>query len=377
MIPFDNAMRRQVFSLPELLHHQYEDIEPKARKVLSTPEIFSIQRIVLTGCGDSCAAALAAQPAFESLCGLPTEVVPAINLARLYPRGRLGFAPGNPLVIAISNSGEVARVAEAVRRTVEMGAFTLALTGNAQSPVGKACSRVLQLDVPPFESAPGVRSYMVYILALLLLAVRFGEVRGAYTMDEAMAVRMDMLAQADTLTALLPQIDAEVLMDAEKWQALEAFDFVGSGFDYAAGLYGQAKIWEALGGRAMLADSESFLHLNFFMKQPEKIGTVLVANTTNPCHSRNKELLGYLLRLGRPLMVLTDGSEADFGTPARFIPIPKTRYPINMPLTQFAPLALLAGYLAQMRGEEYGRGCKTPWDFAEGGRAVRESEAIY
>ncbi len=48
-----------------------------------------------------------------------------------------------------------------------------------------------------------------------------------------------------------------------------------------------------------------------------------------------------------------------------------------MPLTQFAPLALLAGYLAQMRGEEYGRGCKTPWDFAEGGRAVRESEAIY
>ena len=49
MTQFDNAMRRQVFSLPELIRSQYQDLEPKTRSILSFEEIFNIQRIVLTG----------------------------------------------------------------------------------------------------------------------------------------------------------------------------------------------------------------------------------------------------------------------------------------------------------------------------------------
>ena len=60
----ENALIRQVLSLPELIEQQYNDLEPKARKTLTTPEIFGIQRIVLTGCGDSYAAALATKNAF-------------------------------------------------------------------------------------------------------------------------------------------------------------------------------------------------------------------------------------------------------------------------------------------------------------------------
>ena len=99
-----NAMCRQVWSLPALLRQQYEDLEPKCRKVLTTPEIFSIQRIVLTGCGDSHAAAMATRYVFESLTGIPTEVVPAIELSRFYAEKQLGFAPNNPRVVAVSNS---------------------------------------------------------------------------------------------------------------------------------------------------------------------------------------------------------------------------------------------------------------------------------
>ena len=107
----ENALIRQVLSLPELIEQQYNDLEPKARKALTTPEIFGIQRIVLTGCGDSYAAALATKHAFEMLTNLPCEVVPAIELSRLYSRKQLGFAPCNPLVIAVSNSGSVVRMA--------------------------------------------------------------------------------------------------------------------------------------------------------------------------------------------------------------------------------------------------------------------------
>ena len=44
---FSNAMRDQVFSLPELMRSQYSDLEPKTRTVLTTPEIFDIQHIIL------------------------------------------------------------------------------------------------------------------------------------------------------------------------------------------------------------------------------------------------------------------------------------------------------------------------------------------
>ena len=65
MTQFDNAMRRQVFSLPELIRSQYQDLEPKTRSILSFEEIFNIQRIVLTGCGDSHCAAMAVKHTFE------------------------------------------------------------------------------------------------------------------------------------------------------------------------------------------------------------------------------------------------------------------------------------------------------------------------
>ena len=64
MHKYSNPMSRQVFSLPQLIREQYEDLEPKVRTVLTTPEIFNIQRIVLTGCGDSFAAGMAAKYAF-------------------------------------------------------------------------------------------------------------------------------------------------------------------------------------------------------------------------------------------------------------------------------------------------------------------------
>ncbi len=42
MTQFDNATRRQVFSLPELIRSQYQDLEPKTRSILSFEEIFNV-----------------------------------------------------------------------------------------------------------------------------------------------------------------------------------------------------------------------------------------------------------------------------------------------------------------------------------------------
>ena len=195
MDKYNNPMSRQVESLPELIESQYEDLEPKTRKVLSFQEIYNIQRIVLTGCGDSLAAAMATKHAFEMLTGIPTEVVTAIELSRLYCKKHMGVDCRNPLVIAVSNSGTGARVGEAVARARKHGCYVLGVTGNEESVLGINSDKILKLNIPSFEGAPGTRSYLVSVMSLLLLAIRFGEVRHQYTMDQAMAYRYDIKNQ--------------------------------------------------------------------------------------------------------------------------------------------------------------------------------------
>ena len=101
-----------------------------------------------------------------------------------------------------------------------------------------------------------------------------------------------------------------------------------------------------------------------------------MANTTNPCASRQEEVIRLAAQLGRPLMIVTDGTQADFGVDAVYTRVPHTQTHITMPLTQFVPCALLAGYLAEELGEEYGRACEGPWSFAAGGAGVQKSEIV-
>lgn len=372
----ENALVRQVLSLPDLIEQQYNDLEPKARKVLSTPEIFDIRRIVLTGCGDSYAASLSTKHIFEQLTGLPCETVPAIELSRFYSHEQLGFAPHNPLVIAVSNSGGVARVAEAIQTARKHGAFTLGVTGNRESLLGKSAERIMDLSIPPFESAPGTRSYMVSVMSLLLIAIRIGEVRGRYTMDEAMNMRLDMVEQGRQLNAMLPSLCEQIYARAEQWKDMEAFDFIGSGPDYGAAWFGHTKIFEALGKYAMHINSEEWLHMNFFMRNVDRIGTIVFASTSSPAMSRNRELIRFAHDLTRPLLIITDGDHSDFGVATDYVKVPVTKFSINMTLTQYTPICLLAGYMMDMIGEVDGRGCQGVWHIADGARCIRQSEII-
>lgn len=107
---YENAMLRQVLSVPELLEQVYPDVEPQVRYVLTTPQIFSVKKVVLTSCGDGYAACLAAKRAFERFLQIPIEVVEPLALSRYYQMKWVGESPCDPLVIAVSNSGQVTRV---------------------------------------------------------------------------------------------------------------------------------------------------------------------------------------------------------------------------------------------------------------------------
>ena len=92
--------------------------------------------------------------------------------------------------------------------------------------------------------------------------------------------------------------------------------------------------------------------------------------------SRNRELIQFAHDLTRPLLVITDGEEKDFGVSTNYVRVPSTKYGFNMALTEYAPICLLAGYVMDLIGEVDGRGCEGVWKIADGARCIRQSEMV-
>ena len=88
---FDNMLRRECMDLPALgTHILTEGIEngPEysgIRMALSTPDLVSARKVILTGCGDSWCAAVAGARAFTILGrGVDAEAIPIIDYTRQY-----------------------------------------------------------------------------------------------------------------------------------------------------------------------------------------------------------------------------------------------------------------------------------------------------
>lgn len=370
-IALDNSLRRQSYSLPCLLEEQFDDLKKQADLLFTDEELKGIDQIILTGCGDSYAAGLTLRYELEKLTGITTELVTAIDFSRYYIKKRLSE---KTLVIIISISGNGARILEVVKKAGKSGAVTLAITRNRDSDIGNTAEKVFELHISRFESGPGNRNYFVSLLALILFGIRTGYVRKVIS-DEEMRIFYDEIhRQGKVLEDLLPKIDDGLFELAKAWKDKRGFDFVGSGMDYGNAWFSHAKILEITGAFAMHINSEEWFHMNNFVKSISSCGTMMLASVHSPGFSRTKEAVRYAARLGRPLCVITDGSSEDFEADAYYIQIPHSDFMPAMSLVQYVPVCILAGYMGAMLGERNCRGCLGPWEFAAGGKYIRNSE---
>lgn len=360
---YHNPMRENVYDVPKLCIEQCKKIEADSRMILTTPEIFELRRILITGCGDSYAAGLAMKPALEELTGLPVEVLPAMQVARYVGKDTFGKKKST-LVIAVSNSGKVSRVAEAFERAERLGGLTLAITGNPESPLAKAAQKQVPLAIPPFAagSANGVRSYLISMLSLLLVGIRIGEVKLRYMMTDSQAYRDEVCRYAKCFSESLETIDEQILRLAQENADKISFEFLGSGGNYGTAWFGHAKIIEASGDFASHNDLESWMHLNCFSKELEGRCTVIVSNEEGPDRSRAAETADTIGKMKGSLLVVTDSQDMELPEKAERIYIPKCKYDWMSPLLNYLPAALFAGYISKLKEETYGRSGQKDWE---------------
>lgn len=371
MREYENAMERQVLSVPDLLEELYQDLEPQVRYVLTTPQIYSVKKVVLTSCGDGYAACLAAKRAFERFLQIPIEVVDPLSLARYYQMKWVGESPCDPLVIAVSNSGQVTRVVEAVERMRSHNALTIAVTSNPESPLGKAAEKLIVPTIPKFENSPGIRSYAVLQMVVYLLAIRMGEVRLKYPMDQANQYRQEVKNLLKVF--LKDKVCEQALTVAKEFQDVTSVELIGCGADYGSAWYGHGKMYEAAGIPAMTLDSEEWFHLNYFVKDVDHTLTIVFASKGNEAESRTKELIERLNQMERKFVLVTNDPELK--APFLF-QTPMSETCLFQPMAAYAVPALIAGYLAEIRKEVYSRGFQGIWKEEEGMYSTTVSETV-
>ncbi|MCB7318799.1 SIS domain-containing protein [Lacrimispora sp. 210928-DFI.3.58] len=362
---FYNPIREHIFSVPGLIGDELGRIFEEAKNSAAFLRQKDIGQIILTGCGYSYAASLSVACGLRELTGRQVTALPAIEAARFLQLPMSEWE--RTLVIGISNSGLVTRVNEAVATCRQQGAAAIGLTSNTRGELIRYCDSCLDISSPEFGRPLPLRGYAMTIAALLAVGCALTGNAG-----QGELVRGILAGSMEELEASLPEIDDMAWDYVQLNPALEQFEFVGSGYERGAAFLGKIEMMGQAGLMAVDEDTEQWLHCNFFMAAPERIGTILFLAKNSPGYSRAVEALSYMKHLKRPACVVTDDRDILNDPDSRSVYLPALNA-VNGGLLQMTVPSLLTGYYCRLKGEEYSRGFRGPWEIFKDGRGTTKS----
>ena len=368
-------LHQQVDTLPDLVRAAIDPFYTAVRQTITTQIAEKIERVYLTGCGDSHHAPMNAELAFEQLAGLPCQAMTAMQFARY----KAGYLPatgrGTNLVIAVSVSGSASRTVEAMRMARLSGAVAIALTGNPQSALAAEAELIMETAVPPLPDelqgmiVPGTRSYIASQLALYLCAIQLGALRGHLTKAKANKLRRELAVCADLMESTIGQTDRLAMRIASTWKNATQFVFCGSGPNYGTALFSAAKVLEASGDMAIAQDVEEWAHLQYFGREADTPTFIIGSGGWD--ESRALEIATAANHIGRSVAIIAPKDSVLAQTAAKHLLL-ETAVPPHecfSPLFTCLPTTLFAAYRAQQINEPYFR------DFG-GGRSIEGGGGI-
>jgi glucosamine--fructose-6-phosphate aminotransferase (isomerizing) len=197
-----------------------------------------IDKIVIVACGSAYHAGLIAKYAIEHWAGLPCEV----ELASEF-RYRDPILDKQSLVIAISQSGETLDTLMAVQHAKEMGARVLAICNVNGSTIPRASDAVLYTRAGPEIGVAATKSFVTQLVAVYLVALYLGQVRGTKFGDEVGAVVRELAATPEKVAQVLHTMEP-VREIARQLASAPTVLFLGRHVGYPVALEGALKLKE-------------------------------------------------------------------------------------------------------------------------------------
>jgi glucosamine--fructose-6-phosphate aminotransferase (isomerizing) len=196
------------------------------------------QRVVLIACGTSWHAALVGKFLLEQVAGISAEVDYGSEFRYRTPI----IGPGT-LAVAISQSGETADTLAAFREAKRQGALPIAICNVQGSMLTREAAGTLLTHAGPEIGVASTKAFTSQVVALALLALHLGRLRGTLT-TEGCRAHLESLARVPHLMEQTLGCEAEVETLARGFLKATDFLYLGRGVNYPIALEGALKLKE-------------------------------------------------------------------------------------------------------------------------------------
>lgn len=352
----DNAMLRQSRFAPEFGRKMMEAVTPeRMREILPDDVARKIDKVIITGCGDSWLAGIAAKPAFDLIAGVKCEPVKNIDFTRHYRKEDL---TDTTLVIGVSVSGTATRVIEAIERGNFNGCETLMVSNGAEALSMKEAKHALWCNMPELEPCAGNCNYMGTTYGLISVARRLAEVKGVIDNN----FERNFNAYYDAWEAFLPELEEKCLEVAQQIQGLHHIEMIGDGTGEGLAEFGAAKFVEMGGYCCSIENAEDWCHINFFVRHIDETPVFVCVDKDSPSFGRAVETTECAVRLGHKVFVVTDACPCAFEEGATVIQVPASDIAYVKPLMMHIPFDMIAALLSELDGVPAFRNFEgSPW----------------
>jgi glucosamine--fructose-6-phosphate aminotransferase (isomerizing) len=198
----------------------------------------AVERVTILACGTSWHAGLVGKFMIEQLARLPVEV----DYGSEY-RYRDPIVTPNTLAVVITQSGETADTLAALREAKRDGASSIAVCNVVGSMATRETDGTVYTHAGPEIGVASTKAFTSQLVALYLLALRLGQVRGALSLEESKP-HVDALLQLPLLLEQALKVAPEIEEVAARFQARSDFLYLGRGINYPIALEGALKLKE-------------------------------------------------------------------------------------------------------------------------------------
>jgi glucosamine--fructose-6-phosphate aminotransferase (isomerizing) len=244
---YKHFMQKEIFEQPRAVRDTLLGrISQETGKVflgemqITDEQFRKFDRVRIVACGTSWHSALAGKFMIERLARLPVEVDYGSEF-----RYRDPILDANTLTVCISQSGETADTLAAQREAKSKGSPTLAICNVMGSMITREAAGTILTHAGPEIGVASTKAFTAQLTALLLLAMRLGEVRGKLSSEAAKNLMLEFTRIPHKIEQVL-QTDATGFYETLARQFFRYTDFLylGRGIHYPIALEGALKLKE-------------------------------------------------------------------------------------------------------------------------------------
>src|SRR5204862_805138 len=205
---------------------------------ISEAQLRAVERVTILACGTSWHSGLVGKFMIEQLARIPVEVDYGSEYRYRHP-----IVQPNTLAIVITQSGETADTLAALREAKRLGASSIAICNVVGSMATRETDGTVYTHAGPEIGVASTKAFTSQLVALYLLGLRLGQIRGILSAD-ASRPHIDALLQLPLFLEQSLKLQSDIEAIAARFHNRTDFLYLGRGINYPIALEGALKLKE-------------------------------------------------------------------------------------------------------------------------------------